>query len=105
MIQIMMYRERNTLQANGRGMTKPVNFYCAVSKAKSVFLVGDFNDWSPSSHPMRRQVDGSWLLQIPLAHGHHRYHFLVDGKPALDPRASGTVRSEWNGEVSIVAVS
>jgi 1,4-alpha-glucan branching enzyme len=73
--------------------------------AKSVYLAGDFNAWSPSSHPMRRQIDGSWLLQMPLTHGHHRYHFLIDGEPALDPHATGTVRSEWNGEVSIIAVS
>jgi 1,4-alpha-glucan branching enzyme len=101
----MITRRRSALSVNARAMTKPVNFYCAAPGAKTVCLVGDFNGWSPSSNPMQRQVDGSWFLQMPLPHGHHRYYFLVDGAAALDPRASGKVRSEWNGEVSVVAVS
>ena len=54
---------------------------------------------------MQRQADGSWHLQVPLYHGHHHYHFLVDGKPALDPRAMGIARNEKNERVSLIAVS
>jgi 1,4-alpha-glucan branching enzyme len=102
----------DTLQANphstaysAREMTKPVNFYCAAPRAKSVTLAGDFNDWDPASLPMERRVDGWWFLQVPLAHGHHQYQFLVDGTPMLDPRATGVARNECNEEVSLVAVS
>jgi hypothetical protein len=28
-------------------MTKPVDFYCANRDAKSVSLIGDFNQWNP----------------------------------------------------------
>jgi len=70
-----------------------------------VHLVGDFNQWNPSSHPMRRQVDGCWFLQVMVTHGHHEYLFLVDGQPKLDPRAAGTTRNELQEEVSLVAVS
>jgi len=30
---------------SARNMAKPVNFYYASPEAKSVSLVGDFNDW------------------------------------------------------------
>ena len=89
----------------GMTTTKPVNFYCAASTAQSVYLVGDFNGWDGASHPMKRQVDGSWFLQVQLAHGHHRYRFLVDGQPMLDPRATGVDRNERNERVSLIAVS
>jgi 1,4-alpha-glucan branching enzyme len=51
--------------------------------------VGDFNRWNPASHLMRRRVDGWWFIEVQLTHGHHRYRFLVDDKPVLDPQ--GTV--------------
>lgn len=81
----------------------PYNFYCSAPGAKSVHLAGDFNHWQPI--PMRQRVDGWWFIQVELPHGHHQYHFLVDGRPTLDPRASGTARDSDNQPVSLVAVS
>lgn len=86
-------------------MAKPVNFFCSAAGAQQVYLVGDFNGWNPTSHPLKRQSDGSWFLQVALNHGHHHYHFLVDGQPALDPLAMGIARNERNERVSLIAVS
>ena len=82
---------------------KPVNFFCAAPQAKSVDLVGDFNHWHP--FPMTRSVDGWWLAQVELPHGHHQYRFLVDGIPMLDPQATGIVRVDHDERVSLIAVS
>jgi 1,4-alpha-glucan branching enzyme len=87
-----------------KNTTKPVNFYCTAPTAASVVLVGDFNKWDATSHPMQRQVDGGWFLQVQLTHGHLRYRFLVDGKPVLDPHAMGIARDERNEQVSLIAV-
>ncbi len=86
-------------------MTKPVNFYCAAPSAKSVHLAGDFNSWDHESLPMQKQTDGWWFLQVGLCHGHHHYVFVVDDKPTLDPRATGTAHDERLGDVSLIAVS
>jgi 1,4-alpha-glucan branching enzyme len=86
-------------------MRKPVNFYCSAPGAKVVFLKGDFNRWNPTSLPMKQRVDGWWFLQVPLPHGHHRYLFMVDGKPVLDPRATGVEHTDANEPVSILAIS
>ena len=91
---------------SAKRMAKPVNFYCqARPDAKSVRLVGEFNDWDITSLPMQRQPDGCWFVQVPLTHGHHQYVFLVDGEPELDPHATGTVQVEPFGMVSVMAVS
>ncbi|MDB6108773.1 MAG: glycoside hydrolase family 13 domain protein [Pedosphaera sp.] len=90
---------------SAKKMAKPVNFTCLAPGAQNVCLIGDFNDWDPAAYPMKRQVDGAWLIQIPLNHGHHHYQFLVDGKPTLDPRAQGIARNEQNEKVSLLAVS
>jgi 1,4-alpha-glucan branching enzyme len=94
-----------TNRYSAKKMLKPVNFVCVAPSAKRVFLTGDFNGWSSESHPMQRQPDGAWLLQVPLHHGHHQYRFVIDGKPVLDPRASGIARDHRGERVSLIAVS
>lgn len=90
---------------SAKNMAKPINFFCMATHAKAVSVIGDFNDWHPNAHPMKRQPDRSWHLQIPLNHGHHRYLFYVDGANVLDPRAQGVTRNEKNERVSLLAVS
>ena len=90
---------------SAKRMAKPVNFFCQAPEARTVSVVGDFNDWRPDAHPMHRQPDGGWSVQIPLHHGHHLYLFLVDGRPTLDPRAQGYGRNVRNERVSMIAVS
>jgi 1,4-alpha-glucan branching enzyme len=90
---------------SAKKMSKPVNFICVAPSARRVCLAGDFNGWDPETHPMRRQPDGAWLLQVPLHHGHHQYRFLVDGKPVLDPSAHGVARDVHGDRVSLIAVS
>src|SRR5882672_8382343 len=88
---------------SAKKMVKPVNFICLAPNASQVCLIGDFNDWDPGSHPMKRQPDGAWLIQVPLNHGDHHYQFLVDGKSTLDPAACGIARNLFGEKVSLRA--
>jgi len=54
---------------------------------------------------MQRLVDGWWSARVELCHGHHQYRFLVDGRPMLDPHATGVARDEQDEHVSLIAVS
>jgi 1,4-alpha-glucan branching enzyme len=91
------FRPKQTLRA--------VNFICNAPQARAVSLVGDFNQWSSSTHPMKRTPDGAWSATVELKHGHHRYAFLVDGHLTLDPRAQGITRNDQGERVSLVPVS
>ena len=82
-----------------------VNFFCDAPGASLVCLIGDFNRWDTAATPMLRTPDGRWLASLELHHGHHRYLFIVDGEPKLDPNATGIVRNERNERVSLIAVS
>ena len=99
------YSPLKPLGYSSKSSIKPVAFVCFAPDATQVFITGDFNDWDPSSHPLKRMSDGAWRVEIPLNHGHHHYLFLVDGKPTLDPHAQGVARNEKNEKVSLVAVS
>lgn len=91
------YGHRPTLRA--------INFICNAPEARSVCLVGDFNNWNVSSHTMKQMPDRAWMLTVELKHGHHRYAFLVDGVLTLDPRAQGVTRNDKGERVSLVPVS
>jgi 1,4-alpha-glucan branching enzyme len=82
-----------------------VDFFCDAPKAENVRLVGDFNGWDPAANSMRRMPDGRWMASLELHHGHHRYLFLVDGEPMLDPNATGIARDDHNNRVSLIATS
>ncbi|MGC9360125.1 MAG: isoamylase early set domain-containing protein, partial [Anaerolineae bacterium] len=48
--------------------------------AESVHLVGDFNDWSRTSHPLRRTRDGEWEISLQLEEGKtYQFRYLVNG--------------------------
>ncbi len=99
------YRLNHADRYSAKRMSKPVPFSLYAPEAEQVFLLGDFNDWDEQAHPMIRQPDGAWRLEVPLNHGHHHYIFLVDGKRRLDPRANGVARDHRGEKVSLLAVS
>jgi len=103
-----MYDVRSLFPPNrysAKRMAKPIKFVCVAPEAQQVYLTGDFNGWDAGMHPMQRQPDGSWLLQVALHHGHHHYLFLIDGEPTLDPRAQGVARNQNGERVSLRAAS
>jgi len=84
---------------------RAVNFICSSTEAQHVSLVGDFNGWNASAHPMKRMPDKTWYLTVELKHGHHRYAFMVDGQLTLDPRAQGITRNDQGERVCLLPVS
>lgn len=84
---------------------RALNFTCNAPLAQSVSLVGDFNQWNPTLHPMKQMPDKAWLVTAELKHGHHRYAFWVAGHLLLDPQAQGITRNDQGERVSLVPVS
>ena len=61
-----------------------VLFQTISEGAKSIELVGDFNQWVPE--PLISREGGKiWQKIIPIARGKYRYKFIVDGEWQLDP--------------------
>jgi 1,4-alpha-glucan branching enzyme len=99
-----MNRMNRALYSAHRNL-RAVNFVCNAPQAKTVSVVGDFNNWDPQAHPMTLMPDRAWMLKMELRHGHHRYAFLVDGNLTLDPTAQGITRNDQGQRVSLVPVS
>lgn len=87
------------------GSTTPVQFVLVAPDARSVSLVGDFNDWDRGAAPLRAGDDGVWSVVLPLARGAFSYSFLVDGEEwRADPMAP-SAPDDFGRPSSVVYVS
>lgn len=64
-------------------------FQCAAPEATTVFLAGDFNEWSTDGTPMAKGDGGVWTVSVPIAAGRHEYKFVIDGEWRCEPECSG----------------
>jgi len=81
-----------------------VRFTLEHNGATSVAVVGSFNEWSTSSHPLTRQ-GRLWRTVVVLPPGDHLFMFVVDGTqwvvpPLADDYADDGFGSR-NGVVSV----
>src|ERR1051325_3468338 len=63
---------------------EPTEFSLVAPQAKAVFVAGEFNHWSKTATPLKRDTNGRWSATIPLLPGKHAYKFVVDGEWKVD---------------------
>jgi hypothetical protein len=62
-----------------------VRFQYTNPDAESVYLVGDFNGWSPTATPLDLDANGVWEALVFIDPGTYEYKLFVDGEWMLDP--------------------
>ena len=84
----------------------PQQFVFDDARAHRVAVVGDFNNWNPTSAAMVRSPDsGLWSAIIPIYPGRHIYGFMIDDSLfTLDPRAPKARDADLGSEGSVVIV-
>lgn len=75
------------------------------SAAKSVAVVGSFNEWDSTKNVLTRSAEGVWSTNILLVPGRYEYQLVVDGKWIADPAAQQTASSEFGGANSVLIVT
>ena len=73
-----------------------VEFTLKDTGAKEVYLIGNFNNWTPKAIKMLKKGSGEWGVFLPLPKGLCQYLFVVDGKKILDPKNPNS--EKLNGE-------
>ena len=73
--------------------------------AKSVAVVGSFNDWDATKNALTQTSDSVWSTNIKLPPGRHEYQLVVDGRWIADPNAQRTASSDFGGTNSVKIVS
>src|SRR5438046_2381781 len=72
--------------------------------AQHATLCGEFNEWSPDSHPMARREDGGFTLTLELEPGRsYRFRYFLDSERwENDWAADDYVPNEFGGDDSLV---
>ncbi len=70
----------------------------------SIYLCGEFNDWTPDAHPLTQRKGGRFSTTISLNAGRsYRFRYLVDGgRWENDPNADEYVPNGFGSEDSVV---
>ncbi|HUA39909.1 MAG TPA: glycogen-binding domain-containing protein [Candidatus Sulfopaludibacter sp.] len=84
---------------------REVAFILNSPAAESVYLCGDFNEWSPTGLPMIERVEGRlWEKRLMLAPGRYEYKFIVDGVWTHNPAAGKNVPNVYGSLNSVMKV-
>jgi hypothetical protein len=89
----------------GRDTVQIVRFVFVDQNAKSVELVGDFNEWARGSTELGRSgAPGVWAVSVPLSPGRHEYAFIINGSRwVADPLAVKS-SDDFGTESSVIRV-
>lgn len=83
---------------------KKVVFKFVSPDAKSVSLVGNFNNWDKTRHPMQNDGNGRWSKTVMLPQGAHQYKFLADNEWKQDPDNDKLAPNEFGTQNNVITV-
>lgn len=87
-------------------LVAPVQFVLVAPTARSVSVVGDFNDWGLGDTALvATNHEGVWSVTAPVPAGVHRYAFIVNGKQwVADPSAPRSAGDDFGMPSSALVV-
>lgn len=80
-------------------------FKIKASFAKSISMVGDFNDWDKDANPFILNKGSVWEVKILLSPGKYVYKFIIDGKDFIINPVSEYINDPVHGKCSILAIA
>lgn len=78
----------------------------AEASAETATLVGEFNDWDKTAHPMSKRKDGRFSITLTLDAGRqYRFRYWLDGgRWENDWEADAYVPNDFGTEDSVVDI-
>jgi 1,4-alpha-glucan branching enzyme len=94
----------SAIKSEPKPKKRRVTFSLASPDAKEVILMGDFNQWNPKIHPMKKNKNGVWEKVTFLFPGTYEYRFMVDGQWKNDPKNRQTRANRFGSENNFIDV-
>jgi len=76
----------------------------AEIEAKTLALVGDFNDWQENATMLKRKKDGTWAKTLRLEPGTYAFRYLADGTTWHNDWAADRYEPSGMGEDNSIVV-
>ena len=98
-----LYEKLGAHPTNSNGV-EGTYFAVWAPNAKQVSMIGDFNDWSRSAHPLVHSLHSGWRITLELERGHaYQYRYLLEDREwCNDSNADGYAPNPFGGDNSIV---
>jgi hypothetical protein len=105
-VTLGVMRTRPQAAASSGVPLEPVQFVLVAPTARSVAVVGDFNDWGLNDSALvATNHHGVWSVTAPVPAGVHRYAFVVNGKDwVADPSAPRSAGDDFGLPSSALVV-
>ena len=88
-----------------RRVTEGILFVLNAPNARSVYLTGEFTNWSREGIRMEKdEKTGFWTSILHLEPGEYEYRFILDGVWIKDPNNTDSVLNEFGQENSLLIV-
>lgn len=81
-----------------------VKFSVQAPLRSKVFVAGTFNDWSPSTHRLRKSGSDTYAAKVRLTPGRHEYKFVVNGEWKIDSSNPAWVPNNQSTLNSVIEV-
>jgi 1,4-alpha-glucan branching enzyme len=78
----------------------------AEEVAQPVSVLGDFNNWDPYAHPLKKRSNGtcSAVVEVPAGSAFRFKYLAADGTWFCDPEAEAVVHDEYQVVDSLLVV-
>jgi 1,4-alpha-glucan branching enzyme len=94
----------SAIKSERKPKKRKVTFSLTSPGAKEVILMGDFNQWNPKIHPMKKNKNGVWEKVTFLLPGTYEYRFMVDGQWENDPKNNQTRINQFGTKNNFIDV-
>jgi 1,4-alpha-glucan branching enzyme len=92
------------IKSDPKPKRRKVIFSLESLHAGEVILMGDFNQWNPKKHPMKKDNNGVWKKTTLLFPGKYEYRFLVDNQWENDPENNQTCLNRFGSKNNFIVV-
>jgi 1,4-alpha-glucan branching enzyme len=100
----MATKSKKSPKAKATEKVRETEFSLSAHQAQRVSIAGDFNQWNPTSHPLKMDDKGVWRISLALNPGQYEYRFFVDGEWQNDPHCSSSVENPFGTSNSLIMV-
>lgn len=95
----------SSMQRLGPAVTEgKVTFRLKYPEARSVYLIGSFNNWDTEKNALSRDNKGLWSITITLYEGRYEYLFLIDKEKWLPDPYAPAVDDGFGGKNSVLYI-
>lgn len=95
--------QKHFIEVNGRPIARVTFILPNCTWASNVYLVGDFNDWNISSHPLEHTQERTWMITVDLElNRSYQFRYRRDGAWINDGQADAYVHNRYGSDNFIV---